>query len=298
MDSTSLAYRDPFTAPGNWYRGNLHTHSTASDGLRTPQEAADWYREQGYDFMAMTDHDVLTDVAGLSAPGFLVLPGQEAHPDRNLLGEVYHLLAVGSQRGLAFDENTPVQEAIDALRDAGGLVFLAHPYWAGMTLPDMLPLQGLAGIEVYNTVCDLFAKGVSASHWDDLLARGRLLWGLAVDDAHWFGGDSGRGWVWVKAPALTREDVLDALAAGCFYASQGPRIEAFEVAGGEVYVRCSQVRSIAFVSLLGHGRRYWATDDAHLLTEAGFLRQKLRGYVRVECTDVQERMAWSPPVLL
>ncbi|MGQ9681583.1 MAG: PHP domain-containing protein [Anaerolineae bacterium] len=298
MRPTPLPYRDPFTVPGHWYRGNLHTHSTASDGLRTPQEAADWYREQGYDFIALTDHDVLVDVGDLSAPGFLVLPGQEAHPDRNLLGEVYHLVAVGSRRGLAFDQNTPVQEAINALRDAGGLVFLAHPYWAGMTLPDMLPLEGLAGVEVYNTVCDLFAKGVSAPHWDDLLARGRLLWGLAVDDAHWFGRDSGRGWVWVKAPALTQEHILDALASGCFYASQGPRIEAFEVSGEEVHVRCSPARSIRFVSYLGHGRHWRADDDDHLLTEAAFPLAKLRGYVRAECTDAQGHSAWSPPVFL
>lgn len=298
MNLPPYPYRDPFTTPGHWYRGNLHLHSTASDGLRPPEEAVGWYQEQGYDFVALTDHDVRVEVESLQRPGFLVLPGQEAHPDHNQLGEVYHLVAVGLRRGVAISESTPVQEAIDALRAEGALVFLAHPYWAGMTLADTLPLHGLMGLEVFNSTCDLFAKGISATHWDDFLARRHLLWGLAVDDTHWFGGDNGRGWVWVKAPALTEGDLLNALATGCFYASQGPRIESFEVTGEQVHMRCSEVRSIAFVSYLGYGRRFWAADDGHLLTEASFPRDKLRGYVRAECTDAQGRTAWSPPVLL
>ena len=43
-----------------WYKGNLHTHTTRSDGRKSPEEVADLYREQGYDFLALTDHWVLS----------------------------------------------------------------------------------------------------------------------------------------------------------------------------------------------------------------------------------------------
>ncbi len=43
-----------FDAPGNWYRGNLHTHTVVSDGRCTPAEAVSFYRSHGYDFLVQT----------------------------------------------------------------------------------------------------------------------------------------------------------------------------------------------------------------------------------------------------
>ena len=47
-----------FTAPGRFFRGNLHTHSTLSDGRLEPEEVCRRYRAEGYDFIALTDHFV------------------------------------------------------------------------------------------------------------------------------------------------------------------------------------------------------------------------------------------------
>lgn len=54
--SVQTGIGDPET---RWYRGNLHTHSLWSDGDDYPEMIAAWYREHGYDFVAMTDHDVI-----------------------------------------------------------------------------------------------------------------------------------------------------------------------------------------------------------------------------------------------
>lgn len=43
-----------------WYRGNLHTHTLWSDGDDFPDMVVDWYREAGYDFLALSDHNVLS----------------------------------------------------------------------------------------------------------------------------------------------------------------------------------------------------------------------------------------------
>ena len=39
-----------------WFKGNLHTHTTASDGKLPPEECYALYKSKGYDFLARTDH--------------------------------------------------------------------------------------------------------------------------------------------------------------------------------------------------------------------------------------------------
>ena len=62
-----------------WYRGNLHTHTTNSDGDSAPDVVVSWYRDAGYDFLVVTDHDVLTDPNGLrdAAGPMTLIPGEE-----------------------------------------------------------------------------------------------------------------------------------------------------------------------------------------------------------------------------
>jgi hypothetical protein len=48
----------PFAQPGQWQKGQLHVHSTASDGERTPDEMVGWYRARGHRFLALVDVDV------------------------------------------------------------------------------------------------------------------------------------------------------------------------------------------------------------------------------------------------
>ncbi len=68
-----------------WYKGNLHTHTLNSDGDSTPLEVATWYREHGYQFLVLTDHNYLTDVTGLNSfmaasEKFLLIPGARKLP--------------------------------------------------------------------------------------------------------------------------------------------------------------------------------------------------------------------------
>src|SRR5262245_32554540 len=48
-------------APGRWFKGNLHTHSLWSDGNDYPEMIADWYKRNGYQFLALSDHNVLQE---------------------------------------------------------------------------------------------------------------------------------------------------------------------------------------------------------------------------------------------
>ena len=66
-DTSECAMPIHTTLPGHWYKGNLHTHTTQSDGRLSPQEAVRWYEQNGYDFVALTDHDTFCDPAPLQA---------------------------------------------------------------------------------------------------------------------------------------------------------------------------------------------------------------------------------------
>ena len=75
----------PFQQPGRFYRGNLHTHSTRSDGGLSPAAVVASYRERGYDFLALTDHFLATY-------GFPIVDTREFRTDRftTLIGAELH----------------------------------------------------------------------------------------------------------------------------------------------------------------------------------------------------------------
>lgn len=136
-------------------------------------------------------------------------------------------------------------------------------------------------------------------HWDDLLAAGRRLWGLAVDDVHWRNGtkDAGLGWVWVRAPELTQDAILEALRQGCFYASCGPKLLNLEInpEEGLVHVQCSPAAVIDFVGDGSRSRRVTAPPGG-TLTEAVHKVAAEQRSVRVACRDLAGDWVWSNPI--
>src|SRR4030095_549524 len=53
----------PAQVAPRWWKGNLHTHSLWSDGDDYPEMVVDWYKTHGYDFLAISDHNVLHEGA-------------------------------------------------------------------------------------------------------------------------------------------------------------------------------------------------------------------------------------------
>jgi hypothetical protein len=195
-----------------------------------------------------------------------------------------------------------MQGTVDWLRGAGALVCIAHPYWSGQRSADLIGIEGCFALEVYNGGCEVDdAKGFSHVHWDDMLAAGRRLWGVAVDDAHWRDGDhdAGLGWVWVKAQELTQQAILESLQRGWFYASSGPQIHdlRLDAEQGEIVVRSSPVITVDFVGDGPFSRRIMAPKGKSL-TEARYHPRMQQSYVRVACQDAEGGWAWSNPILL
>ncbi|HEX6972135.1 MAG TPA: CehA/McbA family metallohydrolase [Limnochordia bacterium] len=291
---------NPFTLPGRWWRGNTHTHTTRSDGQRPPAEVVEWYRQHGYDFVAITDHRRVPEADDLvikeGGRPFCVVAGSELDLVDHETGVPYHLVCLGLSEAVALPEEITVNEAIRLARERAALVYVAHPYWHGHEIDDLVGVEGAVGIEIYNATCEyLNGKGTSVVHWDSLLRRGRSAWGFAADDAHWNRPDAGRAWVMVKAPALTPEAILNALAQGHFYSSTGPTLEDVEIAGDRIRVRCSPVDRVAFIGPGTRGRVVTGADGP--ITEAEVRLTGREAYLRVEAIDADGRRAWTNPLV-
>src|SRR5687767_9105455 len=57
-----IAAVDCYCQPkSQWFKGNLHTHSFWSDGDEYPEMIMDWYKSHGYNFIALSDHNILAE---------------------------------------------------------------------------------------------------------------------------------------------------------------------------------------------------------------------------------------------
>ncbi len=290
-----MPHVQPFDLAGHWYKGNLHTHTTQSDGNRSPEEAVAWYRSNGYDFLAISDHWVLTPGQAVDAR-FVTLSATELH------GRGYHMLVLGLDQLPPRDLEDDPQAIIQFLTPQEALSYVAHPYWTGAPCALTTTLEGLDGIEVYNSVCELMdGLGHGRVHWDECLTAGRRLTGLAVDDVHWRHGAEGGGYIMVRAPELSEKAIISAIRNGQFYSSMGPVIHDLRtmptVDGWELCIACSPCKSITFHTAGPHGLRHAADPDGVISSACLTLRPE-QIYVRAECCDADGRIAWTNPVYL
>lgn len=275
---------------GQWLRGNLHTHTTKSDGQREPQAVVDDYAARGYDYLMISDHDIFMSVAelsGLNAKGMVMIPGNEI--SRN--GP--HLLHVG---GNAFVEPLAERQQVilNSNKDAGGFIIVNHPNWR--TDFNHCPMHclrewvGYAGIEIYNGVISrLDGSPYATDKWDMLLSSGRKCWGYANDDSHASTGDVELGWNTVYTNDRSSRGITEALRTGRFYASTGVVITDILVDGLTVTIKTKNAQRIAaFVSV---GRRLAFADS----NEFTFTVPDKFNYIRFECWGPGESFAWTQP---
>lgn len=297
-----------FSAQGRFYKGNLHTHSTRSDGLIDPEEVCKRYRERGYDFVCLSDHFQaaydypVVDTSAYRTNSFTTIHGAECHALATEGGEHWHILAVGLP--LDFEPNrqdeTGSQLAQRCL-DAGAFVVIPHPEWYALTLADAQSIPGAHAVEVYNHTSQVRqARGGGAYYLDALLNTGRQVNAVAADDAHWFfDGDRNRdafgGWVMVKAERNEPEELVAALKAGNYYSSQGPTIENITIADGNVDIACSPAIQIMVV---GRASKNQAISGSGM-TSARLSLQKFAGdWCRVMVMSADGKLAWSNPIYL
>ncbi|MBQ9797623.1 MAG: PHP domain-containing protein [Clostridia bacterium] len=289
----------------NFYKANMHLHTTLSDGKMTPEEVKAAYKAEGYSIIAFTDHEVIVDQKALRDESFLPITSLEvsfSEKDPSLIGserKCYHLNLYAKEEGntvspifseaaiwnriehlkeYVTDEmrqhDAPrqydvalINEMIAKANAAGFLVSYNHPVWSQQNYTDYAPLKGIWGVEVYNSECVHLGQPDTVQPYDDLLRLGNRIYPLATDDMHSARSCFG-GWLMVSADRLDYGEVMTALEKGDFYASTGPEIYEISVEDGIVHVSCSPAAHVSVSTECREARRISAGETP--VTDASF----------------------------
>lgn len=301
-----------FQTPGPFLKGALHCHTTRSDGKGTPEEVIRLHHQNGYDFMALTDHSIINHINHCPDVPMTMLCGIER--DFRLPGwsedcpHCVHVVGLGVPHDPAIPEQdfrpawagqgktcADAQQMIDEMHGWNMKTSYAHPEWSGTTYRDFGVLRGNFAMEVWNSGCAMEnGLDMNAPYWDEALDDGQQVWGVAVDDGHSMSQHC-RGWVMVRSDN-DPVSILDALERGAFYASCGPEIHDFYVEDGKAHIACSPASSIQFVSLR-IPLPCWRDDAAGMTSAHCELRDGMK-YIRACVTDAQGRRAWTNPIML
>ena len=292
-----------FDRPGSFWRGNIHGHSTNSDGALTPEAACARYRDAGYDFVSLTDHFrpnynfPISDTRDFRTNGFTTILGAEVHAPKTSRDVDWHLLAVGLPADFPATraDETGVSLA-ERCVEAGAFVAIPHPHWYQLTLEDALTIDCAHAIEAYNHTSQVHSdRGDGLVMLDDMLNAGRRIDTIAVDDSHWHADDGFGGWVMVKAKANEPDLLLQALKDGAYYSSQGPEIHHISIEGDELVVHCSPAAAVMLLGPVSTNERALGRN----FTKARLPIEAFKGqWCRLSVVDALGRRAWSNPLWL
>lgn len=283
-----------------YYKANLHTHSTVSDGKLTPEEVKAAYKAEGYSILALTDHSATVCHQDLSEEDLLMLTGVEMSIDAPepsiktthlcMLSKdpslqwipfrdpevLEHMQAYLDQCQCENMDNSYTPEAINAIiakaNEKGFLVTYNHPTWSLESYPDYAPLKGLWAMEYRNS--ESLSSGFDENNsrvYQDLLCLGNRLMPVMADDMHIAVKKNGArvlgaNWTMVGAQKLEYSAVMEALERGDLYSSCGPTIESLTWDQGKLRVTCSPAARIQVVTQ----RRAARLAQGEALTEAEF----------------------------
>ena len=293
-----------------WLKGNLHSHSTMSDGKLTPEEMKEAYKHHGYDFLAITDHDRYTDTRHMTEDDFTMIQGFElwgnaptgkdihvhflwdSHFDEFEHGQYIHLPERTGEACSKFSYE---------MREKGAYVMLNHPHWSMLTSPEIGVENPYHAVELINYETEwLENTGDGTIFWTEMLYKGARLWGGGSDDNHngnpidsMYSGSFG-GWTVVKAKDRTPDAIIEALKTGSFYTSTGPAIYDFYVEDDEIHVVCSPCERIY---VCGEHRSHQRKIGRHVTEFVTKLKGK-EHMVRAEVMDAAGRSAYTNPIWL
>ncbi|MBQ8381521.1 MAG: hypothetical protein IJY18_06465 [Clostridia bacterium] len=324
--SDSIKYILP--KDGNFYKANLHTHTTVSDGKLTPEEAKARFKSMGYSVVAFTDHELMVPHPELAEDDFLPLTGYEMSIDSELESpykRTYHLnyyspdpmrsasrtMAVTSvwnrdyMQAMITDEMRRlstgkrvyskefIQSLIDFATEEGALMSYNHPVWSLQTKDDYSGLKGLFGVEWANSGCNIMGYFDTMQPIEDLNSEGeRMCYPLAADDCH-KDTEYGFSWVNIKSKSLEYGEIFEALRRGDFYSSTGPEILEAYVEGTDVVVTTSPAAGIFLAT--GNRQRQARRMHDEPLTKARFSIERM--YEKLEFSPDKSKLWFRIDVL-
>ena len=299
------------TSTGTWFRGNTHTHTNNSDGDSSPFAVASRYKDLGYNFVVLTDHNRLTDVDNLNAQigeegQFLVMKGEEVTDSWG--GKPVHINSLNNQTAVLPQHGSSVLNTIEndatVIRQAGGLAYIAHPnYGFGVTSDDLQNESATALFEIYNAHPVVNNDG-DATHpsveamWDSALSNGKLRYGIAADDEHTLtnasGALPGRAWVMVRANSLEPTAITAAMQRGDFYATTGVLLQDYQVTPTGINLNVdNSVSGPLTIDFVGKTGRLLQRSTS---SQASYSFTGDEMYVRAKIVNALGQTAWTQPI--
>ena len=318
-----------FSEKGNWYKGNLHSHTVNSDGMLTPEQSVKLFKEHGFHFLCFSEHDKYTDYrAQFDCEDFIILPGLEAsavlyYDDssgrRKKVHHIHGILGTEEMQKNAalppyqhndihpvhkyygeWDGAAAAQKLADEMIQHGMIATYNHPIWSRVRESEFINTEGIWALEIfnYNTVNESYT-GYDETYFDVMLREGKKIFAFASDDNHNEGlfDDACGGYIVVKADKLTHEDIVQNMLAGNYYSSSGPEIYDWGIRDGVAYVDCSPVYRIDFIAGndVNDGITRMCSSYDETIAHGEYELKGHETYVRVRCTDKYGRTAWSNP---
>ncbi len=299
---------------GRWFKGNTHTHTLESDGDSPPEVVINWYKNHGYNFLVLSDHNVFVNparFAQMTDSAFLLIPGEEV--TSAFERKPVHINGLNIDRVIVPRTDSTllgtVQKNVDAIREATGVPHINHPNfgWA-ITQSVLARVERDKLIEIHNGHPLVHNAGGGDSPgmesvWDHLLSLGKRMYGIAVDDAHTFTGEfsplnanPGRGWIVVRTQRLDAGEIMRAMESGRFYASSGPELDSLVVTDAAMAVHIHRRGNFKYTTeFVGDKGRVLARTGAnpavyHLAGDVS--------YVRARVIDSSGDVAWVQPVFV
>ncbi|MEW5817320.1 MAG: CehA/McbA family metallohydrolase [Spirochaetota bacterium] len=218
-----------------WYAGQLHVHSTNSDGKNTVPELVEKFKEAGLDFFALTDHNTISGWKDIPRnDGLLVLKGIEIGALKG------HGVGLGVKRQVDWKtdngEIRDINAVIREVHEQTGLFALAHPYAIGDSVCNgckweykELDYSHLDLLEVWFYPWKL--RKIEAYRcfklWNELLNMGLRVTGISSIDCHDVNNSFNFGPIpniYVFVDALSENEVIEGLKKGHVFATSGPMI--------------------------------------------------------------------------
>jgi hypothetical protein len=277
-------------AQTNWYKGQIHTHTTNSDGDLTLAQLVKTYRDRNYQFLVVTDHNFITPAEPLSSNNFLVFNGEEV---------------TANEHWGALDLKTVIvpnylsqQQIIDRINEQNAIPIINHPRWAWIyfTLQNVQALNNINHLEIFNTITSNWWDHFDYTDlWDEVLSSGRKMYGVAVDDFHhqeepnhWL---LDVGYIMVRTTSLTRANILNAIRNGDFYSSNGAVFNQLKLENGLISIGVESGTDIKFIGKNGQVLKLVKGSSATYQVLGN------ESYVRVEGINRSGCHVWSQPLV-
>lgn len=290
---------NPYQGKGYYYKAQLHTHTSESDGRLTPRKLIEEYANKDYTFLAVTDHDHVTEVNNKKYKDrdIILITGEEMTYPRLFWPLGCHISRLFIKEHL---DSGSLQTRLNKTAAQNGLSIINHPaspanlgsqQWFPETLKS---LDNYILMEIVNPHTE---TEDNLHYWHALLkyfGPARPLWGIAGDDSH-RPSQIDQNYIMVKTEAVTKKALYNSLINGSFYASQGPQVE-FNVADSTIQVKMpSEIDESTTIKFIDADFIIKKEETGKM---AEYTPSGEEGFIRIEVETAAGKKAWSQPFWL